>query len=113
MMLVVVPATIRHTVITTGSNTRVRRVIIVWIAPTIAAAAGTGSSASCGIAACPPRPVTVTRSVSEDAMVGPGRHVTSPDGSVEVMCTANARSGVPAGPPGSSSPSSIMCRAPK
>ncbi len=42
----VVPAVIRPTVSTAGSNTPNRRVTIVCSAPTIAAAAGTGSTAS-------------------------------------------------------------------
>ena len=73
MTLVVVPALMCATVSTAGSNALTRRVTIVCSAPTIAAAAGTGSSASCGAEACPPRPVTVTWRSSDDAMIESGR----------------------------------------
>ena len=106
----VVPAVIRPTVSTAGSNTLNRLVTIVCSAPTIAAAAGTGSIAWNGIAPCPPRPVTVTVHASALAMIGPGLQVTTPDVAVAVMCSASARS--TGRPPASSTPSSIMCRAP-
>ena len=98
MMLDVVPAVIRPTVSTAGSNTLNRRVTIVCSAPTIAAAAGTGSIARSGIAPWPPLPVTVTVYASALAIIGPGLHITTPDCAVDVMCSANACStGRPAG----------------
>jgi pyridoxal biosynthesis lyase PdxS len=54
MMLELVPAEIRVTVSTAGSKTLNVRVIMVCSAPTIAAAAGTGSTALHGALACPP-----------------------------------------------------------
>ena len=55
-----------------------------------AAAAGTGSTASCGMAAWPPLPATRTRNVSEEAISGPGLHATTPDVLLDVMCSAKA-----------------------
>ena len=52
----VVPARIRATVTTAGSNTSTRRVTIAWNAPTISHAIGMGSMVWWGIEACPPRP---------------------------------------------------------
>ena len=59
MTLSVVPAVIFAMVTTAGSKTLTRRVTVVWIACTMAQATGTGSSASDGLEAWPPRPVTV------------------------------------------------------
>ena len=96
--------------ITAGSNTLTLRPSIVCSAPTMAAAAGTGSMASWGIAPCPPLPVTRTVNVSADAIIVPGRQATTPVGSFEVMCSANARS--TSLPAALSTPSWIMWRAP-
>ena len=59
MTLSVVPASILAIVTTAGSAIGTRRVTIVCSAVTISQAIGTGSSASCGIEAWPPRPLTV------------------------------------------------------
>ena len=88
MMLFVVPAMMWPTVSTAGWWASTRRVSAVCSAPTIAAAAGTGSSASCGADAWPPRPVTVTRTTSAAAITGPGRVCSSPVGKVEETCSA-------------------------
>jgi len=48
MMLLVVPALMRPTVTTVGSNTSIVRVTIVCSACTISHAMGMGSSAACG-----------------------------------------------------------------
>ena len=48
MMLLVVPLSMWAIVTTAGSNTSTSRVIIVWMAPTMAAAAAIGSRAVCG-----------------------------------------------------------------
>ena len=112
MTLVVVPALMWATVSTAGSNALTRRVTIVCSAPTIAAAAGTGSSASCGAEACPPRPVTVTWRSSDDAMIESGRVWSVPAARRDVTCRAIADSGVPPGPSAESSPSAIIMRAP-
>src|SRR5262245_56902817 len=80
MTLWVDPARTRATVTTAGSNTSTRRVTIVWKAPTMAHATGTGSLAWWGIDACPPRPRTVTVNSSADASSGPPRVATTPDG---------------------------------
>ena len=110
MMLDVVPVVILATVSTAGSKTLIRLVIMVCRAPTMAAAAGTGSSASAGIAPCPPLPVTRTVNASSEAMTTPGRVRTVPETSVDVMCSENARS--TGAPDALSTPSWIMCRAP-
>ena len=116
MMLSVVPAVIRPTVTTQGSNTSIVRVTIVWRACTISQATGIGSTARNGSLACPPLPMIETCSVSADAIVGPPRHVSQPVGSIDVMCRANAPvtgDGEPSARGGtSSSPSSSMKRAP-
>ncbi len=83
--LFVVPATSRATVSTAGSNGSTERVIIVLSAVTISHATGTGSRARNGSLAWPPRPVTVTRSTSADAITAPGRVDTQPVGSADVM----------------------------
>ena len=88
--LFVVPAQILATVTTAGSNTSIRRVIIVWSAPTISQATGTGSRVWCGALAWPPAPVTVMRSTSLAASIGPLRARRRPLGSIEVMWMANA-----------------------
>ena len=80
---------------TAGWCASIRRVSTTCSAPTMAAAAGTGSSASCGADACPPRPVTVTRRTSAAAITGPARVCSSPVGTVEEMCSAYAASGRP------------------
>src|SRR5205807_6389757 len=90
MTLVVVPAVILPTVSTAGSATQTRRVIMVCSAPTMAAAAGTGSSASCGMPPWPPLPITRTENESDEAIIGPGRQVTTPDVLLDVICRANA-----------------------
>ena len=51
---------------------------MVLSASTISQATGIGSTLSCGMAACPPRPVTVMCSVSVDASSGPARVTTVP-----------------------------------
>ena len=90
MTLFVVPAVIRPTVTTAGSNTSMRRVTIVCSAWTISQAIGIGSSARYGSLACPPRPFTVMSIVSLDAITGPPRQLSQPVGSDDVMCIANA-----------------------
>ncbi len=109
MTLVVVPACTRDTVSTAGSKTGMRRVIIACRAVTISHATGTGSTASWGMEAWPPSPVTVICSSSADAMSVPPRVATQPAGSMGVMCTAKARS---MGPWRSSRPSSNITLAP-
>ncbi len=56
--LFVVPAVIRPTVTTDGSNTSIERVIINCSACTISHATGIGSIVRCGSLAWPPLPVT-------------------------------------------------------
>ncbi len=116
MMLFVVPALMRPTVTTDGSNTSRLRVTIIWIACTISQAIGIGSRARNGSLACPPRPTTSMRNRSADAMIAPPRELTQPVGSDDVMWSANAPvtgDGVPSARGGtSSSPSSSMKRAP-
>src|SRR5579875_3422982 len=75
MTLSVVPAWKLPTVMTTGSNTSNVLVTSACRAVTISQAAGMGSAAACGREPCPPRPATVTRSVSAAAIIGPGRLV--------------------------------------
>jgi hypothetical protein len=109
--LSVVPAWKLPTVTTTGSNTSNFLVTIVWSAITISQAAGIGSSARCGWEACPPLPRTVTVIWSAAASIGPGRVENMPSGSlVDVTCSAYAAT--TRSPAASSTPSSIMCRAP-
>jgi hypothetical protein len=114
--LFVVPALMRPTVTTEGSNTSTRRVTIIWSAWTISQAIGIGSRARYGSLACPPRPITSMMNRSAEAMIGPPRELTHPVGNDDVMCSANAPvtgDGVPSGSGGtSSSPSSSMKRAP-
>ena len=85
MMLSVVPARIRPIVTTAGSNTETLRVTMAWIAVTISHAIGTGSSASCGIEACPPLPEIVMCSLSAEARSGPARPVKMPCGALGMM----------------------------
>ena len=81
------PAWKLPTVITTGSNTSNFLVTSVCRAVTISQATGIGSALRCGWEACPPRPRTVTSSVSAAAIIGPGRPVHSPSGSMpEATC---------------------------
>ena len=84
-----------------------RRVTIVWIAVTIEQATGIGSIASCGIDACPPAPLTVIESTSDEASSGPARPAKMPCGALGMMWSAKAASGS-----GSMIPSSSMKRAP-
>ena len=86
----VVPALMWATVTTAGSNTSMRRVIIVWMACTISQATGMGSSAWCGADAWPPRPRTTMRSTSDDAMSVPPRRLIVPEGNIDEMCSAKA-----------------------
>ena len=79
MMLFVVPALILPIVRTDGSKTSIERVIIVCSACTISQATGIGSSASAGLDACPPRPVTRMCRVSAAAIAEPRRTVSIPD----------------------------------
>ena len=51
-----------------------------------------GSRAWCGAEAWPPRPITVMRSVSDDAMIVPPRRLTLPLGANVVTCRAKAAS---------------------
>ena len=78
MMLLTVPAVILPTVTTAGSNTSMRRVIIVCSDCTISHAIGIGSSARYGSLAWPPRPLTVMNSVSAAAMIDPPRRAQPP-----------------------------------
>ena len=80
MMLFVVPALMRPTVTTDGSNTSMLRVTIIWIACTISQAIGIGSRARNGSLACPPRPTTSMMNRSADAMIGPPRELDPPGG---------------------------------
>ena len=107
MMLLVVPAVIRPTVTTAGSNAGTRRVTRLWIAVTSSQATGIGSTASWGMDACPPRPVIRTTNRSAPAISGPARLANTPVSMLGVICRAKAASGN-----GSSSPSSSMKRAP-
>ena len=104
-----VPARIFVIVTTTGSNVLMRRVAITCNACTISAAIGIGSFARYGVDACPPLPVTLISSTSADAMSGPPRVQIVPDGRFGETCSANAAS---TGASPSSTPSSIMYRAP-
>src|SRR5580700_1949289 len=72
MTLLAVPATILPQVRTIGSKTLARRVTIACSASPISHATGTGSTARCGIEACPPRPLTRIVQVSTAASSGPG-----------------------------------------
>ena len=116
MMLFVVPAEMRPTVTTAGSNTSTERVTISCSAWTTSHATGIGSVARCGSLAWPPLPVIVMCSVSAEAMIEPWRQLSQPDGSDDVMCRAKAPvtgDGVPSARSGTSSrPSSSMYRAP-
>src|SRR3546814_9304299 len=62
------------------SATGTWRAMKVWSAVTISHATGIGSTQSCGIAACPPRPLLVALSMSAEASSGPGRPTTTPAG---------------------------------
>ncbi len=88
--LYAVPAWMRPTVTTDGSNTSTLRVTIVCSACTISHATGIGSRVWCGWLAWPPLPRTVIVIESLDAMIGPCRVLTIPTGNCEVMCSANA-----------------------
>ena len=116
MMLLVVPAEMRPTVITPGSNTSMRRVTISCSAWTISQAIGIGSRARNGSLAWPPRPLTVMYIRSAEAIIGPGFTATNPVGSTVMMCRANAPVTGDAEPSASGgmsrSPSSSMNRAP-
>src|SRR6202041_416446 len=79
MTLKAVPALIRVTVNTAGSNAGRPRVTMACRAVTISQATGTGSVASWGIEACPPRPVTVMQNSSQDAIMVPARQDTRPE----------------------------------
>ena len=78
MTLKAVPASMRVTVTTAGSKAGRTRVTIACKAVTISQATGTGSVASWGIEACPPRPMTVIWNSSEDAIIVPPRQATRP-----------------------------------
>jgi hypothetical protein len=112
MMLFVVPAAILPTVTTAGSNTSTERVTMICSAWTISQATGIGSIVRCGSLAWPPLPVMVISSLSADAISEPRRVLSHPDGSADVMCSANAPvtgDGVPSARSGTSSrPSSSM-----
>ena len=110
MTLVVVPAVRWAMVRTAGSKALTRLLVIVCSAPTIAAAAGTGSSASCGAEACPPAPCTVTVKSSDEAMIESARVCSVPEARREVTCSAIADVGRL--PPASSRPSSSIASAP-
>ena len=88
MTLFVVPALMRATVTTDGSNTSMRRVTMVCSAWTISQAIGIGSIVRNGSEACPPRPVTVMSSRSAEAITGPGREAMTPVCAAEVVCSA-------------------------
>src|SRR3546814_19119832 len=83
MMLFVVPAAIFAMVTTAGSKTEMRRVTMVWIAVTIDKATGLGSTASCGIDACPTAPLTMIERTSSKATTGPERPGQLPGGAVD------------------------------
>ncbi len=80
MMLRLVPAWNVPTVSTAGANASTDRDSAVCSASTISQAAGIGSAARCGDAACPPRPCTLTRNASLAAIIAPAREVTVPRG---------------------------------
>ena len=88
MTLLVVPAVMRPTVTTDGSNTSMVRVTMVCSAWTISHAMGMGSSAACGWLAWPPRPVMVMCMVSADAMTEPPLLAIQPLGRLALMCSA-------------------------
>src|SRR3546814_7727449 len=69
MTLVVVPARILATVTTAGSKASTRRVTMACRLLTISQAIGIGSAAWWGMDAWPPRPRTVMRNSSADAMI--------------------------------------------
>ena len=107
MTLCAVPASSVVIVTTTASVALKRRVTMAWSAITISQATGTGSRVSCGIEAWPPRPSTTISSMSAEASSVPTRLPIAPCGALGMMWSAKAASGS-----GSSSPSSIMQRAP-
>ncbi|MCY1243821.1 hypothetical protein D9M72_568570 [compost metagenome] len=59
---------------------------------TIDAQATTGSTARCGTAPWPPRPVTRSVTVSDEAMNGPPRKPNLPVGWPGMLCSANTAS---------------------
>ena len=61
-------------------------------ASTICAHTTTGSTALCGTAPWPPRPVTVMITVSDEAMNEPGRKPNLPVGKPGMLCIANTAS---------------------
>ena len=109
MTLLVVPACIRPTVATTGSNTLNCRVTNVCIACTTSHAMGTGSAALCGMEPWPPRPIIRPCTVSAAARIGPLRQPITPEGSSGATCRAKTESGFS---PASSTPSSSIILAP-
>ena len=95
MTLNAVPASIRVTVTTAGSKAGTTRVTMACRAVTISQATGTGSVASWGIEAWPPRPMTLIWNSSQEASMVPARQATRPDGIMGVMWMAKARSTSP------------------
>ena len=109
MTLKAVPASIRVTVTTAGSKAGTTRVTMDCRAVTISQATGTGSVASCGMEAWPPRPMTLIWNSSAEAIMVPARQASKPDGITGVTWMAKARS---IWPWALSSPSSIMVLGP-
>lgn len=64
---------------------------LAWRAPTMAAAATTGSCVRCGMAAWPPRPAMTQSNCTAPAMMVPARERTDPEGSVGLQGAAGAR----------------------
>ena len=96
------------TVTTTGSTGRTLREAMLCSATTISAATSIESTHMCGIAACPPRPLTTMSNWSAQAISGPGRIANSPTGSPGRLCMPNTRWM----PKRSIRPSSIIASAP-
>src|SRR3546814_3208731 len=80
MTLVGVPARILATVTTAGSKASTRRVTMACRLLTISQAIGIGSAAWWGMDAWPPRPRTVMRNSSADAMIDRPLLAIIPDG---------------------------------
>src|SRR5918995_1896898 len=89
MMLKAVPAPISPTVSTAGSTGSTSLETTVCSAVTIWAAMAIASAVRCGIAPCPPAPLTVISKASAAAMMGPAFVATFPNGSPGHRCSAN------------------------
>ncbi len=108
MMLCLVPPAMRPTVTTAGVAGSTRRLTMDCRAVTICEAASTGSRQLWGRAACPPRPLTVIRKLSEAAIIGPTLIPIFPVARTESMCRPKTASALGF----SKAPSRIIPRAP-